>query len=181
MTRTESISIAVAAISLAALSVVLSVRYGHHPEVSITEISDTVYVTQTDTVRITKPVYVRERTVDTLLRIVNDTVYVTVPIVQRMFCGPDYEAWVSGYEPVLDSLNIFRKTEYRYIDRTVDRTVHEPERMHLWINGGILTGRAVCIPELSLTLQTRGPVSVSLGTYWHDGFGIKAGIGYRIF
>lgn len=181
MTRTEAISLAVAALSLAALVTVLSVRCGREPEVSVIELADTVYVTRTDTVRVTEPVYVHERTVDTLLVHVNDTVHVPVPVVQRMFSGPDYEAWVSGYEPRLDSLNIFRKTEYRYIDRTVERTVHEPERLHMWVNGGFLAGRDVFIPEVYLTLQTRGPVSVSLGTYWHDGFGVRAGIGYRIF
>lgn len=181
MTRTESISLAVAALSLAALVTVLSVRCGRKPEVSERETADTVYVTRTDTVRVTEPVYVRERIVDTLLVHVNDTVFVPVPIVQRMFSGPDYEAWVSGYEPRLDSLNIFRRTEYRYIDRTVEKTVREPERLHLWVNGGFLAGRDVFIPELSLTLQTRGPVSVNIGTYWHDGFGVKAGMGYRIF
>lgn len=181
MTRTEAISLAVAALSLAALVTVLSVRCGREPEVSVIELADTVYVTRTDTVRVTEPVYVHERTVDTLLVHVNDTVHVPVLVVQRMFSGPDYEAWVSGYEPRLDSLNIFRKTEYRYIDRTVERTVHEPERLHMWVNGGFLAGRDVFIPEVYLTLQTRGPVSVSLGTYWHDGFGVRAGIGYRIF
>lgn len=181
MTRTETISLAVAAVSLAALVTVLSARCGQEPEVSERETADTVYVTRTDTVRVTEPVYVRERIVDTLLVHVNDTVYVPVPIVQRMFSGPDYEAWVSGYEPQLDSLNIFRKTEYRYIDRTVERTVHEPDRLHMWVNGGFLAGREVFIPEIYLTLQTKGPVSVSLGTYWHDGFGVRAGIGYRIF
>lgn len=181
MTRTEAISLAVAALSLATLVSVLSTRCGREPEVSERETADTVYVTRTDTVRVAEPVYVRERIVDTLLVHVNDTVLVPVPIVQRMFSGPDYEAWVSGYEPRLDSLNIFRRTEYRYIDRTVEKTVREPERMHLWVNGGFLAGRDVFIPELSLTLQTRGPVSVNIGTYWHDGFGVKAGMGYRIF
>ena len=181
MTRTETISLAVAAVSLAVIVTVLSVRCGRKPEVSERETADTVYVTRTDTVRVTEPVYVRERIVDTLLVHVNDTVFVPVPIVQRMFSGPDYEAWVSGYEPQLDSLNIFRKTEYRYIDRTLERTVHEPDRLHMWVNGGFLAGREVFIPEIYLTLQTKGPVSVSLGTYWHDGFGVRAGIGYRIF
>lgn len=181
MTRTETISLAIAAVSLAALVTVLSARCGQEPEVSERETADTVYVTRTDTVRVTEPVYVRERIVDTLLVHVNDTVFVPVPIVQRKFSGPDYEAWVSGYEPWLDSLNIFRKTEYRYLDRTVERTVHEPDRLHMWVNGGFLAGREVFIPEIYLTLQTKGPVSVSLGTYWHDGFGVRAGIGYRIF
>lgn len=184
MTRTEAISLAVAALSFAALVSVLSTRCGREPETlpEVKTVTDTVYFTKTDTVRIPRPAEpVEEIPVDTVYMHVRDTVYVPVPIVQRMFSGPDYEAWVSGYEPRLDSLNIFRRTEYRYIDRTVEKTVREPERLHLWVNGGFLAGRDVFIPELSLTLQTRGPVSVNIGTYWHDGFGVKAGMGYRIF
>lgn len=184
MTRTESISLAVAAVSLAVIVTVLSVRCGHGPETvpGVKTVTDTVWFTKTDTVKVpVSPEPVWERPADTVYIYVNDTVYVSVPIVQRMFSGPDYEAWVSGYEPRLDSLNIFRKTEYRYIDRTVERTVREPDRLHMWVNGGFLAGREVFIPEIYLTLQTKGPVSVSLGTYWHDGFGVRAGIGYRIF
>lgn len=47
---------------------------------------------------------------DTL--IVNDTIFVPVyiPITQNYYKGENYEAWVSGYKPQLDSLNIHAPT-----------------------------------------------------------------------
>lgn len=41
----------------------------------------------------------------------SDSVEVTLPTVTKKYSGDDYEAWVSGIEPQLDSLIIFRTTE----------------------------------------------------------------------
>lgn len=38
-----------------------------------------------------------------------DSVYVDVPITQKTYIGNDYKAWVSGYEPTLDSISIAHK------------------------------------------------------------------------
>lgn len=45
---------------------------------------------------------------DTLYRI--DTVAVSLPFVQKQYRDSSYSAWVSGYEPSLDSIKIFPKT-----------------------------------------------------------------------
>ena len=45
---------------------------------------------------------------DTLHRI--DTVTVSLPFVQKQYKDSNYSAWVSGYEPSLDSIKIFPKT-----------------------------------------------------------------------
>lgn len=45
---------------------------------------------------------------DTLYRI--DTVTVSLPFVQKQYKDSSYSAWVSGYEPSLDSIRIFPKT-----------------------------------------------------------------------
>ena len=37
----------------------------------------------------------------------NDSAAVIIPIVQKKYEGDEYTAWVSGYEPHLDSINIF--------------------------------------------------------------------------
>lgn len=38
-----------------------------------------------------------------------DSVYADVPITQKTYVGNDYKAWVSGYEPSLDSISIAHK------------------------------------------------------------------------
>lgn len=41
-----------------------------------------------------------------------DSVTVQIPIEQRHYKGDDYDAWVSGWKPTLDSLRIYRTTQH---------------------------------------------------------------------
>lgn len=79
---------------------------------------DTVRVARVDTVRVLQPQYVTEMVVETDTVYVRDTVVVAVPVVQRYYRGDAYEAWISGYRPKLDSLNVFGRTEAVTIVRT---------------------------------------------------------------
>lgn len=40
-----------------------------------------------------------------------DSVAVAIPIEQKHYKGDDYDAWVSGWNPSLDSLRIYRQTQ----------------------------------------------------------------------
>ena len=79
-------------------------------------IRDTITITRIDTFKIDKPVYIKEKVTDTFyiavldtLRI-NDTLYQTLPKTQKYYTESDkYDAWVSGYRPALDSINVFQK------------------------------------------------------------------------
>ena len=73
---------------------------------------DTVVVTRYDTITREKPVYLTRRVVDTLrvpvfdtLRI-RDTLFLTLEREQRTYGDSVFRAWVSGYEPRLDSIRI---------------------------------------------------------------------------
>lgn len=70
---------------------------------TITAIPDTVYRT----------IALGEKTVkvvvhDTLCK--TDTVEIALPFEQREYRDSNYNAWVSGYEPALDSIRVFPKT-----------------------------------------------------------------------
>ena len=70
---------------------------------AITAIPDTVFRT----------VALGEKTVkvvihDTLCK--TDTVTVSLPFVQKQYKDSSYSAWISGYEPSLDSIRVFPKT-----------------------------------------------------------------------
>ena len=41
---------------------------------------------------------------------VREPIFVPIPITQKEYLTDDYHAWVSGYNPSLDSIDIFRKT-----------------------------------------------------------------------
>ncbi len=70
---------------------------------TVTAVPDTVYRTIELGERIVK-VAVH----DTLHR--TDTVTVSLPFVQKQYKDSSYSAWVSGYEPSLDSIRVFPKT-----------------------------------------------------------------------
>lgn len=70
---------------------------------TITAIPDTVFRT----------VALGEKTVkvvvhDTLCK--TDTVTISLPFVQKQYKDSSYSAWISGYEPSLDSIRVFSKT-----------------------------------------------------------------------
>lgn len=49
---------------------------------------------------------------DTIYISKTDTVKVEVPIEQKMYVGDEYIAYISGYEPNLDSIEIYKQTDY---------------------------------------------------------------------
>jgi hypothetical protein len=64
-------------------------------------------------------------TIDRLVTLVNhDTVAVEVPITSKHYGGEDYDAWVSGFEPSLDSIKVYQRTEY--ITETITKTKRKP-------------------------------------------------------
>lgn len=43
---------------------------------------------------------------------IREPIYVPIPITQKEYLSDNYHAWVSGYKPSLDSIDIFQKTTY---------------------------------------------------------------------
>lgn len=64
---------------------------------------------------------------------VRDSIEVPVPIVQKRYDDSLYTAWVSGFEPALDSINIHQ----REVVTTVTKTIVKPSPM---ITFGIQAG-----------------------------------------
>lgn len=95
---------------------------------TITAIPDTVYRT----------VALGDKTVkvvvhDTLCK--TDTVEIALPFEQREYRDSNYNAWVSGYEPALDSIKVFPRT------MTVKERVTVKERNRRWgVFGGVGIG-----------------------------------------
>ena len=95
---------------------------------TIISVPDTVYRT----------VALGEKTVkvvihDTLCKI--DTVEISLPFVQKQYKDSSYSAWISGYEPALDSIKVFPRT------MTVKERVTVKERSRRWgVFGGVGIG-----------------------------------------
>lgn len=79
-------------------------------------IRDTITIIKFDTIKIAKPIYIIEKIVDTILVPIfdtlrlNDTLYQPIVKTQKHYTKDSvYQAWVSGYRPALDSINVFQK------------------------------------------------------------------------
>lgn len=63
---------------------------------------------------------------------IHDSIYFELPITQNHYSDSTYEAWISGYEPCLDSIKIYNKTEY--ITTTFKS---KPKKWSVGLQGGI--------------------------------------------
>ena len=96
--------------------------------------TDSVTVTRVDTVRYGKPVPVFVHSTDTLY--VHDTILIKE---QKVFKDSTYMAWVSGYQPELDSIEVYPKTVTNYITTEVTKTVTKIKKPKwvISVGGGI--------------------------------------------
>lgn len=97
-------------------------------------IRDTIIVFKpvVKTIRTIDTIYIAKSHIDTVLR--SDTVFIGLPREQRHYEESNYSAWVSGYNPQLDSLQIY--PEHQIITTTI--TPRKPKQKHFGI--GIQTG-----------------------------------------
>ena len=109
---------------------------------------DTVYVVDTITDYQPMPVdsarvryvtrYLPKVVTDTVVKTdvitCHDSVLVEVPITSKHYQSKDYEAWVSGYEPSLDSIKVYRETQYITEHITISKP---PNKFELDVIGGV--------------------------------------------
>lgn len=82
------------------------------------EVVHTDTLTVYDTTFIDRPYPVYEKFVETIYVPVTDTMrlhdttFVLIPRTQKEYSDSLYHAWVSGYQPQLDSINIYQSTKY---------------------------------------------------------------------
>lgn len=125
MKRTLIISVIVFVIGAAA-GMLLS-RYCLAPERGEVVQTDTLYVRDTNIYNF--PDMVSEITVANETVVIEDSLIIVedslraLPMQQRHYKGEDYEAWVSGYRPRLDSLWTFPQTKTIFVDSRKCNTV----------------------------------------------------------
>ncbi len=121
---------------------------------------EVVEVVRRDTIRVEKPVFVRSSVKDFILVPVRDTVRVTdtvytvIPRVERVYGDSTYRAVVSGYEPRLEQLEIYRKTVTQVV------TLTQAERQ----------------PRFGFGLAAGPSVLIDVGGAPRFGFGVTAGV-----
>lgn len=125
-------------IVIAVLLAALVLSLINRREVTVSKVtSDTVIVVKHDTIRDIRPVTVTEKSTDTLYFKVGggkDSV-VTLPITQKYYSTDNYQAWVSGYKPNLDSIYTFNKVVTKTITNTETKTVY-PKTTDVFLDAG---------------------------------------------
>ena len=136
-------------------TVVNEYKNSRYPNVEVqidtTVIHDTIYIDKPvfQKVAVTDTLWLPVLTRDTLM--LHDTVLVHLPIEQRQYGDPRYTAWVSGYRPQLDSIQIYQRTEYITKEITPRQ---KPKRwgigLKAWYGVSIHNGQVLPAPYIGL-------------------------------
>ena len=109
------------------LSVALNIwQCSRQPEESTVVEHDTVWKDTTiyepqpaETVQTGRVVYIRVPYLETTTDTVHDSIEVPIPIVQKRYEDSLYTVWVSGYEPNLDSIQLYQPEIFTTVTKTV--------------------------------------------------------------
>lgn len=131
-------------------------------------ISVTEYKTVRDTIFVDKPKFYKEVIRDTVplnLFVRNEDKYLVV--TQKEYRDSNYVAWVSGVEPQLDSIMVFKNTEYVFKTSTIETVKTIEDKTGKWFTGaGLYRLDNTLVPELNVVYQKkRIMVGASVGLY----------------
>lgn len=82
----------------------------------------------------------------------DDSIRVIIPITQRVYEDSLYKAWVSGYEPRLDSLHLYRKEVYYPI------VIEKKVRPKVVVSAGVYGGFGVKGADYGLGISVGVPI-----------------------
>lgn len=131
-------------------------------------ISVTEYKTVRDTIFVDKPKFYKEVIRDTVplnLFVRNEDKYLVV--TQKEYRDSNYVAWVSGVEPQLDSIMVFKNTEYVFKTSTIETVKTIEDKTGKWFTGaGLYRLDNTLVPKLNVVYQkNRIMVGASVGLY----------------
>lgn len=149
------------------LVVVLILSLTHPREVVVeTHTTDTVTIVRVDTIRERFPHFVYEKVLDTIFIDKVSESGLKLPITQRYYSTDLYQAWVSGYKPSLDSINVFNKVVERTVNHTIDRVVY-PKSIDWYLNVGSMFIDKKVAPYVGLNVKFKNDlvIGANAGTY----------------
>lgn len=106
-----------------------------------------------DTIRVPYPLEIERERIDTMYLAVRDTLtlrdttFVVLPIERKIYQGEDYKAVVSGYRPMLESIEVYPTT--KIIERTI-----KPSRWSVGVQVGIgVSSTGFAVPYVGVGVQ----------------------------
>lgn len=140
-----------------AIGVLIGVQYGRRqcgePETIVVTRVDTLV--RVDTLHHPYPVPVEVRVVDSIpypVPVPGDTVWVQLPREQKVYADSSFRAVVSGYQPSLDSIDVYNREVFVSRDRTV---YVQPGRWSVGVQAGVGVAKAGLTPYVGVGVQYR--------------------------
>lgn len=133
--------------------------------------ADTIYVTEyatfRDTIFVEKPKYYKEVVRDTVPAEMFSSDGKSLVFTQKEYRDSNYVAWVSGVEPQLDSIMVFKDTEYVFKTYTIETVKTIEDKTGNWYTGaGIYMIENDFIPKLNIAYQKKNVIAgASVGIY----------------
>ena len=121
-----------------------------------------------DTAFVERPKLCKEIIRDTVwLDSLLDNDYNHLIVSQKEYRDSDYVAWVSGIEPQLDSIMVFKNTEYVFKTSTIETVKTIEDKTGKWFMGaGLYRFDNALVPKLNVVYQKkRIMVGASVGLY----------------
>ena len=140
----------------------------HINDIKTDTISHIEYKTVKDTIFVNKPKYYKEIIRDTVpLNLFTRNEDDSLVVTQKEYRDSDYVAWVSGIEPQLDSIMVFKNTEYVFKNATIEtiKTI-EDRKGKLFAGAGLYRLCKTFIPKVNIAYQKKSiMVGASVGLY----------------
>ena len=155
-------------IIIVVLLVSLLVSLTNRKEVVIEKItSDTIYSVKLDTYKVKTPIFITKKIVDTIYVKSGKNGDIPLPITQKYYKSSLYEAWISGFNANLDSINIYNKTKFVTITNTVTREIY-PKRTDFYLDGGVLYMNEKFAPNIGASIKFRNDMTLRGGIGYYD-------------
>lgn len=108
--------------------VLVTLLFSSKRQIKVVEnrVTDTILQVKIDTITQYVPQYVTKKTTDTIYLPSNDKREVALEIEQFHFSKEGaYDAWISGYNPRLDSIKTYPRVEYRTITNNITKEIYK--------------------------------------------------------
>lgn len=168
-------------IVIVVLAVCLVLSLTHKNEVILENRTiDTVTIVRTDTIIDVLPHFISEKVLDTIFVEKVSENGLKLPITQKCYNADSYQAWVSGYNPNLDSINVFQKIVTNTVNHTIIKEVY-PKHIDWYMNVGSMLIDKKAAPYVGLNMKLKNDlvIGVNAGVY-EKGMFYGFNIGFKL-